>query len=301
MLILRVHRNDAPSYLLLAIAGQGARDCEIVEQPHVLAEALAELCRRCLLVLQQQNENGSLSAEFLHAHLLIMFDAVSSGNRKQLKRSQNLDRMTVLITKGIGAFTATPPVVVDEKTDLEATWRQWRDREYRLRVGYHSIIFSGLINLLWDADPNALFVETGSCPMPCSDELWFAKSAQAWRAAFAPASTPPSPLSAQEVLRRVLDRSQWGHQDVDPAKITTFHSAMLVTMLHLLAVHLQKNMRMEVVFLGPTVAKARRVQAEALEVGYDYFEKWFEAKKDESHGPSYISCACSRSLSWRRC
>lgn len=265
----------------------------MVDQPHVLAEALAELCRRCLLALQQQSELETITPEYLHAHLLVMFDAVSSGNRKQLKRSQNLDRFTVLITKGIGAFVRSPPVEIRPDTDLEVAWRQWRDREYRLRVGYHSIIFAGLNNLLWDSEPNTLFVvETGQCPIPCSDELWFARSAHAWRQVFAPAVSPPSPIPAQTVLQRILDpRAGGDYSDCDPAKITTFHTALIVIMLHLFAVQLGKHMRMEVLFLGPSVAQARRVQEESLEAGYDYFEKWLRIKSAEAGSPSYISCA----------
>ena len=77
------------------------------------------------------------------------------------------------------APTAAPELEDDDKT-LENKWRCWVEAESFKRLAFHTLIHDAQASISLLTRPLISYAEV-SLELPCSLELWRAKTAQAWR------------------------------------------------------------------------------------------------------------------------
>ncbi|KAF2395896.1 hypothetical protein EJ06DRAFT_585630 [Trichodelitschia bisporula] len=188
--------SRAPWQLVLAMASIGCRYSRARLSVECV-NAMQELVRRAISRMIETDETGSV--QWLSQTLMLNIIGMTFGGSKRLldiadsvrNAPATVCRRSGLLRRPTIEFTLDPDLT---GPCLEERWREWVRDESRRRLGFCAFLTDAHFVLYLDGSP-CMAVPELQQPLPCSEPLWDAPNARAWRDAYleynAHGPTPP--------------------------------------------------------------------------------------------------------------
>jgi len=215
--LLHGYNDRASSLLVLLMMAQGAMLTPSVDARWLTA-GLTEACRISLFNLIESNITMSSDPQVLHAALLFIVQAAWSGDKWQMDIAMGQRGVYFAMLRHSGLLDGQQNQQNNNQMmhhkDVDSLWNNWVQQESRSRLIYSWAMVDQDLSLFHDTAPLFSVTEFNE-PMPDSDALWHAKSAQEWSSIFEQvhefsggASSLGSgvrPLSLRDLFRHFLD------------------------------------------------------------------------------------------------
>lgn len=178
----------------------------------VLSLALSETVRMGVIHAFEADQRGFFNIPINQAWVIQQMFAIASGDKRLYKIAERnrgglvtaVRRLAVLHTSELRIDGAN--LKQKDEASLVQTWKAWRDREARIRLGWFVFIYDQMFSLYLDLSPMLLHTEITST-FPADDALWTAESAQEWATRYSAKTTPSRPPQKRtflNTLRRLL-------------------------------------------------------------------------------------------------
>ncbi|KIX00393.1 uncharacterized protein Z518_10532 [Rhinocladiella mackenziei CBS 650.93] len=169
--------------LIACIASAAARSSSRPIQKFGLA--LQEFLVFQLWLVAEKANMLTRDLQFLQAFALHLEIGLWSGVKRKMEMSGSFSCILTSSLRGGGHYryaTCSPPTLslADEGEILEMKWKQWVHEESFKRLVFHAHIYCSQESLMTSGTSTLPHTEL-SVPVPCSRELWFAKSALEWK------------------------------------------------------------------------------------------------------------------------
>ncbi|KAL5590251.1 hypothetical protein FOBRF1_013808 [Fusarium oxysporum] len=174
---------SVPEVLLLAIVAIGARFSSM-KGAMVFANSIAELTRRMLLVMSEQDPSLTYSEHCLTAQLLQAIHGRASGHRRLYAHSRDLRSALVRHAGQAGLFQETkqPQGPSDNRSaSTESRWMDWVPAERQRRLGWAIYELDATVSILHNERPIFSIGNMGLY-LPDEDVRWEAPTAYSWAA-----------------------------------------------------------------------------------------------------------------------
>ncbi|KAI5785793.1 fungal-specific transcription factor domain-containing protein [Geopyxis carbonaria] len=199
--------DRCPSTLLIAMVSIGASYSSLKNAKH-FADALSELCKRCLSWMAESNPEYARSAFYLQSLCLQNLYAMGSGSTSLYDAADVSRSILIGNSRRIGLFSgelspspSTPASAHESPSphhtssphhpssnsdpahdislDLESRWRAWREIESLKRLAWSIFEYDSSFSTLSNRR-GAITLSDITIRIPCSESLWEAPTAQAW-------------------------------------------------------------------------------------------------------------------------
>ncbi|KAB5551149.1 hypothetical protein GE09DRAFT_1125088 [Coniochaeta sp. 2T2.1] len=147
--------------------------------------ALQEAVR--ITVPSRFEENNKTIADISLVQALMMVQDVGlwSGNRRKMEIAECHLNIPIAMMRYRGKFQRSHyPQLVIEPTDegkvLEEKWKKWSELEAWKRLVYHAYLRDAQVSMTQFNNMSMSYAEL-TLPLPCSKELWFAKTAEEFK------------------------------------------------------------------------------------------------------------------------
>ncbi|KAF2119281.1 hypothetical protein BDV96DRAFT_596025 [Lophiotrema nucula] len=178
--LLANNDEKASILILLLMIAHGAMGSTMPEARY-LSSGLIEICRICMFDVMERNHQLAGSPVMLRCCLLYLNAAAWSGNRwnmdlsaAQLRMYTSMLRYSRLLEPRTSILSQSDPTA-----PVETVWQTWQEEESQNRLTYSWVILDQEMNLFHDRQPDLDIGELNT-PLPDSDELWSARSAELW-------------------------------------------------------------------------------------------------------------------------
>ncbi|CAK7231910.1 hypothetical protein SCUCBS95973_008081 [Sporothrix curviconia] len=172
--------NQASTLLVLLMIAQGAATVPMAEARY-LSAGLSETCRISLFDIIEKNVELSADPTALRCALLFTLLGAWSGDKWQMDIAMGQRSMYLSMLKHAGMLEPQPSMVPNlgssAKTELQ--WRSWLHRESQNRLVYNWVMVDQELSLFHDTAP-VLSISDLQCPLPSSEALWLAPTADHW-------------------------------------------------------------------------------------------------------------------------
>ncbi|KAK4158487.1 zinc finger protein klf1 [Chaetomidium leptoderma] len=164
--------------------------------------------------LQESIQNNKAIAEIDKVQALVLLQDVGlwSGNRRKMEiaecRKTDSSKMAMMRYRGKFGRSAYSDMVIypsDEGKVLEEKWKRWYQLESWKRLVFHAYLRDAQVSMTQLNNPAMSYAEL-TLPLPCSKELWFARTAQEFKTRYlesAAAGDTKSPPSLSDLLRDI--------------------------------------------------------------------------------------------------
>lgn len=164
----------------------------------------------------EQGESDASSyqdASYLSACCLHQIHSLGSGNRSLYQSADRKRGLLIGSLRGIGLLRSRLCIENDEPDqnhmdetraeDLEAKWRRWRDVQQGRRLAWASFEYDCSLCTLTNRRGT---VDISELPahLPCTDALWQASSAAAWKALYSQSSPAAKGPPHASLLRELM-------------------------------------------------------------------------------------------------
>ncbi|KAH8820153.1 fungal-specific transcription factor domain-containing protein [Xylogone sp. PMI_703] len=181
--------SSCPTVLLTSMACIGAMtlgDADSMDK----SKAFSELCTRMIHWLGGSDNNNYSDLAYLSACCLYQIYSLGSGNRQLYQDADRSRGILVGSLRGMGLLKSRisieiekgdfQPSTTEDPDEVKTEWLQWRDQEQEKRVTWASFEYDCSLSTLTGRRGA---VDLGELPrsLPCTEALWEASSAQAWR------------------------------------------------------------------------------------------------------------------------
>jgi len=210
--LLHGYNDRASSLLVLLMMAQGAMLTPSVDARWLTA-GLTEACRISLFNLVESNISMSSDPQVLHAALLFIVQAAWSGDKWQMDIAMGQRGVYFAMLRHSGLLDGTQ-TEMPRGVNVDGMWEHWVQQESRSRLIYSWAMADQDLSLFHDTAPLFSVTEFNE-PMPDSDALWHAKSAQEWSSIFeqvhefaggvSSVGSGVRPLSLRDLFRHFLD------------------------------------------------------------------------------------------------
>ncbi|CAK7202991.1 hypothetical protein SEUCBS139899_005718 [Sporothrix eucalyptigena] len=172
--------NQASTLLVLLMIAQGAATVPMAEARY-LSAGLSETCRISLFDIIEKNVELSADPTALRCALLFTLLGAWSGDKWQMDIAMGQRSMYLSMLKHAGMLEPQPSMVpsLGNPTSTELQWRSWLHRESQNRLVYNWVMVDQELSLFHDTAP-VLSISDLQCPLPSSETLWLAPTADRW-------------------------------------------------------------------------------------------------------------------------
>jgi len=165
-----------------------------------------------LAIPDRWEENNSLTRDisYIQAFFVQLDIGLWSGHRRKMEISQSHSQAPIIMLRAAGKYKRssyapiTLPVNGESDTELDEKWKLWAVQESYKRLSYHSFIRDAQTSMTIMVNPVLSYAEL-TLTLPCPKEVWMAKTAQEWKAAYLRstdnAQNSEKALSLYDVLR----------------------------------------------------------------------------------------------------
>ncbi|KAF5636967.1 cytochrome P450 monooxygenase [Fusarium tjaetaba] len=167
--------------LLLSIVAIGARFSSM-PGARIFANSIAELNRRILLVMNEQDPSHRHSEDYLTAQLLQAMHGRASGHRILFGHSRDLRSTLVRHAREAGLFQEPKPrqnAPDDCSATTESRWLDWVATERHRRLGWAIYDLDATVGILHNERP-AFSIGDIALSLPDEDACWEAPTAHSW-------------------------------------------------------------------------------------------------------------------------
>lgn len=179
--------GEARPELLAAIVAAGAvltPDASIRKVGYAIQEAV-----RTTVQVQVEEDNTLMrNLQIMQASLLQLKIGLWSGDSRKMELAEGFQQVLVTMARrgGLfrrGTYVRIVPYPEDQGDVLESKWRQWVKQESRKRFALHLFRqdLEASVSLL--SSPLIFYAEL-YLPLPESEKLWHAQSAESWKATY---------------------------------------------------------------------------------------------------------------------
>lgn len=178
----------------------------------VLSLAFSETVRMGVIHAFEADQRGFFNIPINQAWVIQQLFAIASGDKRLYKVAERNRGGLVTAVRRLGVLH-TSELRIDASTlrqkdeaSLAQTWKAWKDREARIRLGWFVFVYDQLFSLYLDLSPMLLHTEITS-QFPTDEALWSAPTAQEWSTRYvakASTSAPPQKRAFLNTLRRLL-------------------------------------------------------------------------------------------------
>ncbi|KAK0734128.1 hypothetical protein B0T26DRAFT_760975 [Lasiosphaeria miniovina] len=141
--------------------------------------ALQEAVRLTIPSRFEENNKTIADPGLVQALMLIQDVGLWSGNRRKMEIAE----CQMMRYRGKFQRSAYPSIVIhpsDEGKVLEEKWKQWYQSESWKRLAFHAYLRDSQVSMTQFCNPHISYAEL-TLPLPCSKELWFARSAEEFK------------------------------------------------------------------------------------------------------------------------
>ncbi|ERS95909.1 hypothetical protein HMPREF1624_07443 [Sporothrix schenckii ATCC 58251] len=174
--------SQASTLLVLLMIAQGAATVPMAEARY-LSAGLSETCRISLFDIIEKNVELSADPTALRCALLFTLLGAWSGDKWQMDIAMGQRSMYLSMLKHAGMLEPQPSMVpsLGSPMNAELRWRSWLHRESQNRLVYNWVMVDQELSLFHDTAP-VLSISDLQCPLPSSEALWLAPTAERWAA-----------------------------------------------------------------------------------------------------------------------
>lgn len=150
--------------------------------------ALQEAVR--LTIPDRFEENNTKIADICLVQALVLVQDVGlwSGNRRKMEIAECHLAIPIAMMRYRGKFqrSAYPHVMIDPSDEgevLEEKWKTWHEMESWKRLVFHAYLRDSQVSMTQFCNPSMSYAEL-TLPLPCPKELWFARTADEFKARY---------------------------------------------------------------------------------------------------------------------
>ncbi|CAK7264660.1 hypothetical protein SEPCBS57363_001190 [Sporothrix epigloea] len=176
-----LNNNQASTLLVLLMIAQGAATVPMAEARY-LSAGLLETCR--ISLFDQIEKNVELSADLTALRCALLFTLLGawSGDKWHMDIAMGQRSMYLSMLKHAGMFEPqTSALNLSVLGSSELCWRSWLHLESQNRLVYNWVMVDQELSLFHDTAPG-LSISDLRCPLPSSEALWLASTAEQWAA-----------------------------------------------------------------------------------------------------------------------
>ncbi|KAF9769931.1 hypothetical protein IL306_012570, partial [Fusarium sp. DS 682] len=174
---------SVPEVLLLAIVAIGARFSSMTGAT-MFANSIAELNRRILLLMNEQDPSHTHSEDYLTAQLLQAIHGRASGHRRLFAHSRDMRSTLVRHSRQAGLFQEpklSRDPYDDNSASTESRWMAWVAAERQRRLGWAIYDLDATVGILHNERPT-FSIGDMALSLPDEDARWEAPTAYSWMA-----------------------------------------------------------------------------------------------------------------------
>ncbi|KAK3983920.1 zinc finger protein klf1 [Cladorrhinum sp. PSN332] len=147
--------------------------------------ALQEAVRITIPSRFEENNTNIAVLGQVQALMLVQDVGLWSGNRRKMEIAECHLPVPIAMMRYRGKFgrTSYPNVVFypsDEGKVLEDKWKRWYELESWKRLAFHAYLRDAQVSMTQFNNPSMSYAEL-TLPLPCSRELWFARTAEEFK------------------------------------------------------------------------------------------------------------------------
>ncbi|KAK5446752.1 hypothetical protein LTS15_009685 [Exophiala xenobiotica] len=205
-------QNSPRVELLIAIIAAGAARSPI-SMIRRLGHAFHEASREIIAKMFEIDNENIQRLQPLQAFALQLDVGLWSGNKRKLEIAEGFTYALITMLRRRGHFRqpiwpAAPPNASDDAVTTESKWHAWVKQESYKRLALHLLIRDAQTSLSLLTPPLISYAEV-TVTMPCSRDLWLAKSSAEWRELYLKRHSsnpgcPPSLRSCIEDMHPIL-------------------------------------------------------------------------------------------------
>jgi hypothetical protein len=176
-----------------------------------LGAAMTDIILSAVVEQFEKNNASTRSLQMWQCFLVIEYLMLWSGSKRmtEIGESNTLHLVTMLRRSGAMARDQHRPIVPspeDRGQVLETKWRAWAEQETKIRVVHHVFIHNAQVSMTRFTTPLISAAEM-TLPLPASESLWSARTAEEWRLAYAALpATPGRPPTMADRVRDALNQ-----------------------------------------------------------------------------------------------
>ncbi|KAI5849170.1 hypothetical protein BZA05DRAFT_84516 [Tricharina praecox] len=160
-----------------------------------LGYSLQEAVRSSLGQLFESNNSATRNLETLQAFMLQLEISLWSGNKRKIEIAESFRQTITTMLRRAGKFKRAqyPPVMLhpgDNGEILDSRWKQWIEQQHYIRLVFQLFQHDCQASMAYLVNIIISYAEL-SLPLPESRQLFFAATAQDWKALYL--STPGNP------------------------------------------------------------------------------------------------------------
>ncbi|KAK4129576.1 hypothetical protein N657DRAFT_640226 [Parathielavia appendiculata] len=169
--------------------------------------ALQEAIR--IALPEKFEEDNRTVAEIGKVQTLMLVQDIGlwSGNRRKMEIAECHLAIPIAMMRYRGKFSRSmyPDIAIhasDEGEVLEEKWKRWYQLESWKRLAFHAYVRDAQISMTQLNNPSMSYAEL-TLPLPCSKELWYARSADEFKTRYLEMSTDKRSPSLGDLFRDV--------------------------------------------------------------------------------------------------
>ncbi|KAL2017895.1 hypothetical protein VTK56DRAFT_1551 [Thermocarpiscus australiensis] len=175
--------NQLPEWLAIAVAAGAI----LTPVPTVrgFGFALQEAVRIAIPGRFEENNKAIAEIGAVQALMLVQDVGLWSGNRRKMEIAECHLSIPIAMMRYRGKFGRAwyPDISIcpsDEGKALEEKWKKWYQFESWKRLVFHAYLRDAQVSMTQFNNPSMSYAEL-TLPLPCSKELWFARSAEEFK------------------------------------------------------------------------------------------------------------------------
>lgn len=187
--------NESEEFLAALICA-GAADSRL-SAVRKLGFALQEAARLAIMKKFEEDNRHLRDLRSIQALFLLLIVGLNSASRRKIEIAESSTLAVVTMLRRGGRFWNThdslSPLINNEthSQSPEIQWNKWAEHESYKRLAYHVLFQDVQTSSALYRQPVISYSEV-NLTMPCSEEVWQAKSAKAWRQQVLTRPTQPS-------------------------------------------------------------------------------------------------------------
>ncbi|KAK3341724.1 hypothetical protein B0T25DRAFT_594172 [Lasiosphaeria hispida] len=147
--------------------------------------ALQEAVRLTIPSRFEENNKKIADIGLVQALMLVQDVGLWSGNRRKMEIAECHLSIPIAMMRYRGKFkrSAYPNIAIvpsDEGKVLEDKWKAWYEFESWKRLVFHAYLRDSQVSMTQFCNPSMSYAEL-TLPLPCSKELWFARTAEEFK------------------------------------------------------------------------------------------------------------------------
>ncbi|KAK0631992.1 hypothetical protein B0T14DRAFT_573301 [Immersiella caudata] len=133
----------------------------------------------------EENNTKIADIGLVQALMLVQDVGLWSGNRRKMEIAECHLQIPIAMMRYRGKFqrSAYPHVMIDRSDEgeiLEEKWKIWYEMESWKRLVFHAYLRDSQVSMTQLCNPSMSYAEL-TLPLPCSKELWFARTAEEFK------------------------------------------------------------------------------------------------------------------------